>query len=456
MKIIIIGCGKVGEELAGVLSQENNDITIIDKDEQVVQRVCDRYDVMGVVGDGAGYSTQLEADIINADLMIAVTGSDELNLLCCLIARKAGNCSTIARVRNPEYNAEVSFLKEELGLAMIINQEQTAAREVASILRVPSAIEINTFAKGRVELLRLRIPAGSEVSGMSLMQMQQKFRTNVLVCTVQREGKIVIPNGDFVLKDGDDISIVCETDAEKDFFKHIGIEKPPVHQVMIIGGGDIAYYLAKLLISYGMKVKIIERRFERCEFLSERLPKVTVIHGDGSNRSLLEEENIESCDAMVALTDIDEENMVLSLYAKKVGVPKVITKINHIDFDEVISSLDLDTVVAPRNLTAEYILQYVRARKNTVGSSMETLHRIVDNKAEAIEFNISPDFPKQNIMLQDLKIRQDVLIACINRGGKMIKPRGKDVLLPGDSIIVVTVDKQLTEIDDIFDDRQGN
>jgi trk system potassium uptake protein TrkA len=453
VKIIVIGCGKIGEELAGVLSHEGNDITIIDKNEQVVQTVCDRYDVMGVVGNGASYPTQLEAEVGSADLMIAVTGSDELNLLCCLIAKKAGNCSTIARVRNPEYNTEVPFLKEELGLAMIINQEQTAASEIARILRVPSAIEVTTFARGRVELLRLRIPEKSEVDGLSLVEMHHRLNANVLVCTVQRDGQIVIPNGNYILRSGDDISIVCEADAEKIFFRHIGIRQQPVRRVMIIGGGDIAYYLAEALSAYGMSVKIIEKKFERCEFLSEKMPRITVIHGDGSSRELLEEEDLGSCDAVVTLTGIDEENVILSLYAKQSGVRKVITKINHITFKEVIDSLNLDSTIEPRHLTAEYILQYVRARRNASGSNMETLHKIIDGRAEAIEFTIKDDFKRKNISLQALPIRKNVLIACITRDGKIIQPRGADVLLPGDSVVVVTVDSQLDDIDDIFEDR---
>ena len=451
MKIIIIGCGKVGEELAAALSQENNDITIIDRKESALESLVNKYDVMGTVGNGASYSVQQEAGIADADLMIAVTGSDEMNLLCCLIAKKAGNCHTIARIRNPEYNNELGYLKEELGLAMVINQEQTAAREITRVLRFPSAIEIDTFAKGRVELLRFRIPQESVLDGLSLIEMHSQLRCNVLVCTVERGGEILIPNGEFVLKSGDILSIVSETGEDEMFFKKIGIHQNRVRSVIIVGGGDIAYYLADMLSSCGIRVKLIEKNRQRCEVLWDKLPKASIIHGDGTSKSLLEEEDLTGADGFVALTDIDEENVILSLYARRQGVRKVVTKINHISFDEVIDTLDLDTIIAPRNLTAEYILQYVRARKNSMGSNVETLHRIVDRKAEALELIIRDSFKRQNTPLQELPLKPGILVACITRNGKIILPRGRDVLKTGDSVVVVTTRKGLNDIDDIFE-----
>ena len=451
MKIIIIGCGKVGEELAAVLSQENNDVTIIDRNETAVDHIRSRYDVMGIVGNGSSYSVQLEADIIHTDIMIAVTGSDELNLLCCLIAKKAGGCHTIARVRNPEYNTELTYLKEELGLAMVINQEQTAAREIARIMRFPSAIEIDTFAKGRVELLKLRIPQDSILDGMSLVEMHTQLRCNVLVCTVERDRDIIIPNGDYVLHSGDIISIVSEAREDEAFFKKVGIHQNKVKDVMIVGGGDIAYYLVQLLTTYGIRVKLIERREDRCQELWEKLPKATIIKGDGTSKTLLEEEGMDHVDGFVALTDIDEENVILSLYARAQGIRKVVTKINHIAFNEVLETLDLDTTIAPRNLTAEYILQYVRARGNSMGSNVETLHRIVDNRAEALEFFITDKFEKKNIPLQELSLKPNILIACIYRNGKVILPRGGDVMAPNDTVIIVTTAKGLNGIMDIFE-----
>lgn len=450
MKIIIVGCGKVGETLAAILSQEGNDITIIDKREEVVDNLCNQYDIMGCVGNGASYSVQVEADIQHADVMIAVTGSDELNLLCCLIAKKAGNCHTIARVRNPEYGNELAFIKEELGLAMVINQESTAAMEISRVLKFPSAIEIDTFAKGRVEILRFRIPDGSILDDMKLSEMQSKLKCNVLVCTVEREGKVVIPRGDYTLRSGDVISIVSTAKDEMAFFKKIGIHTNQVRNVLIIGGGEIAYYLSKILISAGMQVKIMEKKLDRCEELSELLPKATIIHGDGTNKQLLEEEGIGQTEGFVALTDFDEENVILSLYARKRGVRKIVTKINRFVFDEVIESLDLDTTIYPRDITAEYILQYVRAMKNSIGSNVETLHRIIDNKAEALEFLVKDNFRGKDTPLQDLPIRPDVLVACINHKGQIILPRGKDVMKRGDTVIVITAKKGLNDINDIL------
>lgn len=450
MKIIIIGCGKVGETLASVLSQEGNDITIIDKQEDVVDSLCNQYDIMGYVGNGASYSVQLEADIEHADLMIAVTGADELNLLCCLIARKAGNCHTIARVRNPEYNNELRFIKEELGLAMVINQELAAAMEISRVLKFPSAIEIDTFSKGRVELLRFKIPAGSVLDGLNLVEMHERLRCNVLVCTAERGRQVIIPKGDYVLKSGDVLSIVAAAADQNLFFKKIGIQTNQVKSVMIIGGGKISYYLSGILISSGIKVKLIERQRDRCEELCDLLPKATIIHGDGTSQQLLEEEGISTVEGLVALTDFDEENVLLSLYARNHGVRKVITKINHIAFDEVINSLDLDTLIYPRETTAEYILQYARAMKNSIGSNVETLHRIIDNKAEALEFIIRDNFQHRNIPLQELPIKQDILIACITHNGRTVLPRGRDVMQQGDSVIVVTARKGLNDINDIF------
>ena len=454
MKIVIVGCGKVGAELAAVLSREGNDIMVIDRNEAVVDELCDKYDIMGTVGNGASHAVQMEAETEQADLLIAVTGSDELNLLCCLNARLAGpKIHTIARLRNPEYRAEVAFLKEELGLAMVINQEETAAREIARMLKFPSAIEIDTFAKGRVELLRFRIPVGSSLDSLSLSQMPERMHSDVLVCTVERGGEVQIPNGDFVLKSGDTISIIAEAGKEESFIKKAGLQTGKVRNAMVVGGGDIAFYLAQMLGDYGIKVKVIERRLDRCELLSEQLPKAVIIHGDGADRELLMEEGLDSMESFVALTDFDEENVILSLFARKNGVRKIVTKINRIAFDEVIEELDLDSTIHPRSLTAEYILQYVRARKNSLGSNVETMHLIADNKAEALEFHIREDFRMAGISLSELPIRKGMLLACIYRDGKMILPRGRDVLLAGDMIVVVTTISGLNDINDLFSQR---
>jgi len=450
MKIIIVGAGKVGETLTAELSREGDDITVIDVNQAAVDQVCDRYDVMGFVGNGASYSVLMDADIEHADLMIAVTGKDELNLLCCLIARKAGHCQTIARVRNPEYNREVNFIKEELGLALVINQEFASAQEIARVLRFPTAIEIDAFARGKVELLHFRIPQGSILDGLQLLDMTAKLDCSVLVCTQERDSSLIIPQGDSVLHAGDVISIVASLEEQEKFFRRIGLETHSCRNVMIIGGGELAFYLARILNYSGISVKIIEKDLKRCEELAELLPKAAIIHGDGSEKELLDEEGIRSVDGLVALTGLDEENVVLSLFARSQGVRKVVTKVNRVSFEEVFDSLDLDTMVSPKHITAERILQYVRAYKNSFGSNVETLHRLMDDQAEALEFTIRDNFARENIPLKDLPIKEGVLIACINRKGKVILPRGGDVIRKGDTVLVITSLSRLDDISDIF------
>lgn len=453
MKIIIVGCGKVGQALAQQLNKEENDITVIDTRHHVVQNVASQNDVMGIVGNGANHLTQIEAGIKKADLLIAVTGSDELNLLCCLIAKKAGNCQTIARVRNPEYNSEMNFIKEELGLAMVINPEAAAAMEIARVLRFPSAIKIDTFAKGRIELLKFRIGEKSVLHNLSVLEISSRLHCDILVCAVEREDDVFIPKGNFVLKSKDVVTIIASPKNASQFFKKIGIETHQVKDTMIAGGGDIAYYLAQILLQMGIGVKIIERKKERCERLSELLPKAVIIHGDAADQSILMEEGLAEAEAFAALTDMDEENILLSLFAKSRSKAKLVTKINRIAFDEVINSLDLDTTIYPKNMTAEYIIQFVRAMKNSIGSNVETMYRIIENKAEALEFVIRENSPLVEQPLEQLKLKDSVLIACILRGTKIITPRGRDMMLVGDRVVVVTTETGLKDITDILDGR---
>ena len=450
MKIIIVGGGKVGETLVANLCREGHDITVIDREDKVVDQICDRYDVMGFSGNGASYTILEEADIEHADLVIAATGHDELNLFVCLLARKAGNCQTIARVHNPEYNRAVTLIKEELGLALVINQEFAVAQEAARVLRFPSAIEINTFAKGKVELLHFRIPQGSVLDGMDLYSMHEKLRCNVLVCTLERDSSMVIPQGNTVLKAGDVISIVASIEEQERFFKKIGLETHAVRNVMIIGGGDVALYLGRMLLNSGTQVKIIEKNLKRCEELAELLPKAAIIHGDGSEKELLEEEGIRNTEGVVSLTGIDEENVVLSLFAKTCGVRKIITKVNRVAFEEVFESLNLDTMMSPKNITAELIVQYVRAMQNSFGSNVETLHRIMDDQAEALEFVIRDSFSKADIPLSQLSMRPGVLVGAIYRNGRFILPRGADVIKPGDTVLIITTIKGVNDISDFF------
>lgn len=451
MNIIVLGCGKAGQKIAELLNEENgHNITLIDRRYDVVNDIINHFDIMGVVGDGADVDVLKEAGIETADLLIAVTGSDELNLLASLMAKKLGNCRSIARVRRPEYHKVVNLMKDDLGLAMAINPERAAASEIARILRFPTAIQIDTFAKGRVEILKFKVPEQSPLDGMKVMDIVAKLNCDVLVCGVERASEVFIPGGNFELKSGDLISIVSSIQEGTQFFKKIGIKTNRVKDTLIIGGGDTAYYLAYLLIETGINVKIVEQNPNRCDELLKLLPKATVICGDGTDNRLLVEEGLESAESVVSLTNIDEENILLSLYAKTKTNGKVVTKINRIAYDRVIDSLDLGTTIYPKNITAEYIVRFVRAKKNSLGSQIETMHFILDNKAEALEFRIKDGSPISGISIDSLKLKDNLLIACINRSGKIIIPRGKDVIMPGDTVIVVTLKSGFKDVSDIL------
>lgn len=416
MNIIIVGCGKVGQALVEQLNDEGNDITVIDKVAEKVNDVSSRCDVMGVIGNGATHSVQRDAGIDTANLLIAVTGSDELNLLCCLIAKKAGNCHTIARVRNPEYYSESQFLKDELGLAMVINPEFAAASEIARVLRFPSAIKIDVFGRGRVELLKFRLPENSPLAGCAVKEIVTKLHCDVLVCTVERGDEVHIANGEFVFEEKDVISIVAATRKAGEFFRKIKYKMNSVKDVMVVGGGEIGHYLCEQLIRSGMSVKLIEKDSARCETLCATLDDgVAVINGDASDQNILVESGLEQTGAFVALTNLDEENILLSLFAKSVCDCKCVTKINRIGFDNVISKLDLDTIINPKSITSDTIVRYVRAMSSSRGSNMETLYNVIKGKVEAAEFIIKEDSPVIDVPLMELDLKPDVLVAAILR-----------------------------------------
>jgi len=451
MKIIIVGCGKVGTTLAEQLNRENHDITLIDTNEEAIQNISDSADVMGVTGNGAVYQVQMEAGIQDADLLIATTNSDELNMLCCLIAKKAGNCHTIARIRNPEYSSEIRYIREELNLSLAINPELAAAREIARLLRFPSAIKIEPFAKGRIELLKFLIPEHSLLNDMRVMDVVNRLKSNVLICVVERGNDVVIPDGNFVMKKGDKISFIASHQESADFFKKAGVDNNIVKSAMFVGGGKLTHYLCRLLEDTKIKIKIIERDEERCRQLSELLPKAMIIHGDGTDEQLLLEEGIRQTEALASLTGFDEENIMLSLYASSQSKAKLITKVNKIAFENVINSLNIGSLIQPKMLTAEIILQYVRAMQNSMGSSnIETLYKIAADKAEALEFRVKEGSPVLGIPLEKLKLIDNLLVACINRGGTIITPRGKDTVEAGDTVIVVTTHTGLNDLTDIL------
>ena len=450
MKIIIVGCGKVGTTLAEQLNRENHDITLIDCDSEALQSISDSTDVMSVTGNGAVYQVQMEAGIKEADLLIATTNSDELNMLCCLIAKKAGNCHTIARIRNPEYSAEINYIREELNLSLAINPELAAAREIARLLRFPNAIKIELFAKGRIELLKFLIPKESILDRMKVMDVVSRLKSNVLICAVERGDDVVIPDGNFEMRGGDKMSFIAPHADCADFFRKAGIENNTVNSAMFVGGGKLTVYLAKALADTKIKIKIIEQDEERCRILSEILPHAMIIHGDGSDQKLLLEEGIRQTEAFASLTGFDEENILLSLYAASQSKAKLITKVNKIAFENVINALNLGSVIYPKMLTADIILQYVRAMQNSMGSNIETLYKIVADKAEALEFRVRGDSPVLGIPLERLRTRNNLLVACINRNGRIIMPRGKDTLEAGDTVIIVTTHTGLNDLKDIL------
>lgn len=451
MDIIIVGCGKVGQELAEQLNDEGNNITVIDINAANVNYTASRLDVLGVIGNGATHKVQQEAGIKHADLLIAVTGSDELNLLCCLVAKKVGNCQTIARVRSPEYYEDAPYLKEELGLAMVINPEKAAAAEIARVLRFPSAIKIDTFAKGKGELVKFRLPEGSPLADCAVKDITAKLHCDVLVCTIERDNEAYIAKGDFIFKEKDIISFIASPKNVNAFLKKINYKMNSVKDAMIVGGGEVTEYLCDKLLHSGIKVKIIEKDTKRCEELSAILDSdVTIINGDAADQEILLEEGLSNAGAFVALTNLDEENILLSLFAKSTSNAKLVTKINRIDFGTVIKHLDLDSIIYPKNITADSIVRYVRAMKNTIGSNVETLYNIVKGKIEAAEFIVKEGSPVIGIPLCELKFNANVLIAIIVRDRKVIIPRGQDKIQAGDAVVIVSDHLALHDITDIL------
>lgn len=451
MNIIIVGCGKVGYTLVEQLSSENHNLVVIDERAEKVQNITNSLDAMGIVGNGINYKTLLEAGISTADLLIAVTGDDEKNLLCCVIAKKTGHCQTIARIRNPLYNEEIEFLKKEFGLAMIINPELAAAYEIARVFQFPSAIRVDSFAKGHVELLHFRVGKDSPLINMKLLNLQSTFHSNVLVCTIIRGEDVIIPNGNFVFQENDIVAIVAKRNNAIDFFRKIGIMKSRVENAILAGGGKVSYYLAKILLQSGIDVTIIEVDRDRCEFLTEAIPEATIIHGDATDQDLLSQEGLEHTDGFAALTGLDEENILLSLYASEISNARTVTKINRTSFNSVINKLDLGSIIYPRVITADYILKYVRSTSNSIDSNVEKLYKLAGGKAEALEFLIKEDSHFAGVPLHDLNLRKNTLIGCIYRHGKVIIPSGQDKIMPGDSVLVVISGYRVNDIKEILE-----
>lgn len=452
MKIIIIGCGKVGFALAAQLNTEGHDITLIDKSAGRLQPLLSALDVQGLVGNGTNYRTLQEAGVEDADLLIAVTNQDEINMLCCLIAKKTGRCHTIARVRDPEYVKEIAYLRQCLDISLAINPELAAAREIAHLIQIPAAMDVDTFAKGRVDLIRVAISDNSPIHSMSVQAFSKRFNHEILICTLERDHQISIPNGNTKLHSGDVISVIMPKEKIHEFYRATKLaDLRGVHDVILAGGGTISYYLAQRLVESGIHVTIIEIDKERCDFLSLALPKVTIIHGDATDNKLLLEEGLANADAFVALTNLDEANVFISLYANKVNKKcKKITKINRLALDEIIEDLPIGSVISPKHITTENILQYVRSQMNSYGSNVEALYQLMGGEVEALEFLVGENSQVTNIPLMDLHLKENLLVCCIVRNNQVITPSGRDTIQTGDTVIVVTTHKGLQDISDIL------
>ncbi len=451
MNIIIVGDGKVGLTLTEYLAQEGHDIMVIDKDAKVLEGVVNNYDVMGVCGNGTSHEVLMEAGADKADLLIAATSSDEINMLSCMMAKKIGTKNTIARVRNPEYAKQLVFLKEDLGLSMVVNPEFEAARDIARLLRFPSALKIEYFSKGRVDLAEIRIPENGHLAGKRLSELYQVCKEKILICAVQRGEQVEIPDGDFVLEPGDHIHITGSHVSLEAFFKAIGVFKKQSKNVLVVGGGKVAYYLARHLEDTRVNIKIIEQDEDRCVHLAEVLPRTTVICGDGTDYEVLKEEGLTDSDACVVLTGIDEENIVVSLYAKSQGVKKVIAKIDRQSFADMAETVGVDTHISPKFVTANRIVRYVRAMQDSGESAVKTLYKIVNQKVEALEFSVAAGGAYVGVPLRDLKTKKGMLFAGIIRGGKVIIPGGDDCLKAKDSVIIITTTSgYVKKLEDIF------
>lgn len=451
MKILIIGCGKIGSTLLSSLVNEDHDIVAIDANPAVIEELTNIYDVMGICGNGVDSDILVEAQVKEAELFIAVTGSDEFNMLSCFLAKKLGAKHTVARIRNPEYNdSSLSFMRKQLELSMSINPEMLAAKELFNILKFPSAVKIETFTGRSLEMVELRLKQDSVLEGMKLSELRAKKIANVLVCTVKRGNDVFIPDGNFALQGDDRIGITATPTEVQKFFKEIGALKKQARSVMILGGSKIAEYLCDMLLSIGCDVKIIEQEEEKAKKLCERHPKAVIICGDGANQELLIEEGIRTTDAFVALTGTDEENILISIFATSQGVPKAIAKVNRDELAEMADKLGVDTIVSPKKIVSDRLLSYARAIKNSLGSNVESLYKIMDGDAEALEFNVVANPKITDVPLKDLKIKDNILIAGIIRDRKTVIPGGNDVIMSGDRVVVIAGGQKLSDLTDIL------
>lgn len=451
MKIVIIGLGTIGRTILKNLSGKGHDITIIDEDKDKIENLIGKYDVSGVVGNGACLDIQREAGVKDADLAIVLTNSDELNVFACLVAKKVGVKNTIARVRNPDYRGQIMAMKDALGISMIVNPEKDTATEIFNLINLPSIAQVEHFANGRVLLVEIVAEAGCGLVGETLISLGKKLKTKVLICAVQRGQSVTIPAGNFTIREGDRIHLTSDAKSLRDFLAEVNLVKSPLKNIMIVGGSKIGYYLADELSKKKYKIKLIESNSAVAEELADQLPRVTVIHGNGAHHDLLIEEGIEAMDAFVALTDIDEENMVVSMFANKMKVKKTITQIKSDDLYGMLDELGIDNNVSPKNIVANRIISYIRALANTRGSNVLTLYRLVNDQVEALEFFAKKRERIYDRPLKELKIKDNCLVACIIRENEVIIPGGNDCIKLGDNVIVVTTHKNFDDLTDILE-----
>ena len=452
MKIIIAGAGKVGHSVAALLAEEGHDLTIIDRDPETIQHISNTLDVICVEGSATNPGTLREAGAEHADLLLAATEQDEVNMVCGISARKMGTAHVIARVRDPEYLRQTEFLREALGLSVIVNPEYECAKEISRLLRFPGAVRVDSFSKGSVEIVEHKIPIGGALDGVVLKDLVQRFGAKILVSLVERGKEAMIPNGNFVLQAGDRLSITGNSRELRRFFTAIGQYKRPVRRVMIMGGGRSTVYLTRILQESGMEVTVVERDRERCDLLCDLIPQANVVCGDATRSDVLQEDGLSAADAFVALTGDDEDNIITSLFAMNCGVNMVIVKVNRDYLDDIMDNVGLNTVVSPKEIVSQQLTRYVRAMSNSLGGSMETLYRLADGKVEALEFKVGPDSACVNIPLKDLKLRPNVLICALIRGNKSIIPDGNSRILPGDHAVIVTAAGKLQNIDAIIEE----
>ncbi len=453
MKITVVGCGKIGCTVINALLTEGHEIVAIDNDPDVISDITNIYDVMTVCGSGTDSDVLLEAG--NADLLIAVTGSDEFNMLTCFIAKRLGIKHTIARIRKPEYNDKsLSFLKKELGLSMAINPERLVSREMFNILKLPSAIKVEEFSRGNFEMVELILKENSPLDGVSLIDLKKKHPDNFLVCAVQRGDKLYIPDGNFVLKSGDKIGITSSSVEIQRLLRKLGILQKQARDVMILGATRTSYYLSKLLLAAGNSVKIIDADRERCKEFSDSLPGAVIINGDPARQELLLEEGIGNVDAVVALTGMDEENILLSYFAAMQNVPKVIAKVNRNEFLPTAERLGIDSVASQIRTVGDVTVRYARALENSMGSKVETLYKLMNGNAEALEFAVNGESKIIKIPFKELPTKSNILIAGIIRGRKTIIPSGDDMIMPGDRVVVISGGGRLNDLSDIVDKQR--